>query len=202
MLQGLEAPLVLVHSWNWDPAPLTFMPKKRVQTAPCGILTVGTQMPTYSSLSSRTFHAAYIYSKDSSRQRTPQLPGAPGYCKFCADTITHDLFRFSVGVGWSYADYGTHVQDTPEAARDVNAFVNMFFDVFDEFKGRAFHLAGESYGVSRAGSAGVGTTDTGLGSLIDLVRRDDIYRCLLLKSTTGGGRLFKKVDLRSIYSQS
>jgi carboxypeptidase C (cathepsin A) len=51
-------------------------------------------------------------------------------------------------VGWSYADHGQHVFTTPEAARDVNAFVSMFFDVFVEFKGRAFHLAGESFGVS------------------------------------------------------
>lgn len=56
--------------------------------------------------------------------------------------------EYSAGVGWSYADYGQHVSTTPEAARDVNAFVTMFFDVFDEFKGRALHLAGESFGVS------------------------------------------------------
>lgn len=52
-------------------------------------------------------------------------------------------------MGWSYADYGQRVTTTPEAAKDAEAFVSMFFDVFDEFKGRAFHLAGESFGVGR-----------------------------------------------------
>ena len=52
-----------------------------------------------------------------------------------------------VVVGWSCADNSQHVSTTPEAARDVNAFVSIIFDIFDEFKGRAFHLAGESYGV-------------------------------------------------------
>ncbi|KAF8317341.1 peptidase S10, serine carboxypeptidase [Clavulina sp. PMI_390] len=51
-----------------------------------------------------------------------------------------------VGVGFSYADNGVHVYDTPEAARDVEVFVNLFFEVFEEFKARPFHLAGESHG--------------------------------------------------------
>ena len=40
-------------------------------------------------------------------------------------------------------------QDTSEdAAKDIAAFVAIFFENFSSFKGRAFHMAGESYGVS------------------------------------------------------
>ena len=38
------------------------------------------------------------------------------------------------------------VATTEEAARDVQAFVTMFFEAFKEFEGRPFHMAGESYG--------------------------------------------------------
>ncbi|KAG8887476.1 hypothetical protein FRB98_009557 [Tulasnella sp. 332] len=51
-----------------------------------------------------------------------------------------------VGVGFSYADYGIHVSTTEEAARDVYAFIFLFIEHFSEFKGRALHLSGESYG--------------------------------------------------------
>jgi len=51
-----------------------------------------------------------------------------------------------VGVGFSYADYGETVTTTEEAAVDVAAFVATFFERFDKFKGRGFHLSGESYG--------------------------------------------------------
>lgn len=37
---------------------------------------------------------------------------------------------------------------TEEAAKDVAAFVAIFFEHFTKFRGRAFHMAGESYGVS------------------------------------------------------
>lgn len=41
------------------------------------------------------------------------------------------------------------VQGTSEeAAKDIAAFVAIFFEHFNSFKGRAFHMAGESYGVS------------------------------------------------------
>jgi len=36
---------------------------------------------------------------------------------------------------------------TEEAAKDIAAFVAIFFENFSKFKGRAFHMAGESYGV-------------------------------------------------------
>ncbi|KAH9487335.1 Carboxypeptidase Y-like protein A [Psilocybe cubensis] len=51
-----------------------------------------------------------------------------------------------IGVGFSYADYGEVVSTTEEAAKDIAAFVAIFFENFSKFKGRAFHMAGESYG--------------------------------------------------------
>ncbi|KAH9934973.1 serine carboxypeptidase [Fomitopsis serialis] len=51
-----------------------------------------------------------------------------------------------IGVGFSYAEYGETVSTTPEAAKDIAAFVAIFFEHFSQFKGRAFHMAGESYG--------------------------------------------------------
>ncbi|KAL4246590.1 Carboxypeptidase [Abortiporus biennis] len=51
-----------------------------------------------------------------------------------------------VGVGFSYADYGEYVSTTEEAAQDIASFVAIFFEHFSKFKGRSFHMAGESYG--------------------------------------------------------
>ncbi|KAL6307995.1 serine carboxypeptidase [Sparassis latifolia] len=51
-----------------------------------------------------------------------------------------------IGVGFSYADYGEAVSTTEEAAKDIAAFVAIFFEHFSKFKGNAFHMAGESYG--------------------------------------------------------
>jgi len=51
-----------------------------------------------------------------------------------------------VGVGFSYADYGEFVSTSEEAGKDIAAFVTIFFEHFSKFKGRAFHMAGESYG--------------------------------------------------------
>ncbi|KAF9527913.1 serine carboxypeptidase [Crepidotus variabilis] len=51
-----------------------------------------------------------------------------------------------IGVGFSYADYGETVSTTEEAAKDIAAFVAIFFENFSQFKGRSFHMAGESYG--------------------------------------------------------
>ncbi|KAF8551275.1 alpha/beta-hydrolase [Imleria badia] len=51
-----------------------------------------------------------------------------------------------IGVGFSYADYGEAVSTTEEAAKDIAAFIAIFFENFSQFKGRAFHMAGESYG--------------------------------------------------------
>ncbi|TFK38771.1 serine carboxypeptidase [Crucibulum laeve] len=51
-----------------------------------------------------------------------------------------------IGVGFSYAEYGETVGTTEDAAKDVAAFVSIFFEHFSKFKGRPFHMAGESYG--------------------------------------------------------
>ncbi|KAI0800559.1 serine carboxypeptidase, partial [Fomes fomentarius] len=50
-----------------------------------------------------------------------------------------------VGVGFSYADYGEKVSTTIEAGQDIAAFVAIFFEHFSKFKGRPFHMSGESY---------------------------------------------------------
>lgn len=36
---------------------------------------------------------------------------------------------------------------TEESAKDIAAFVAIFFEHFSKYKGRGFHMAGESYGV-------------------------------------------------------
>ncbi|KAJ7651843.1 serine carboxypeptidase [Mycena rosella] len=51
-----------------------------------------------------------------------------------------------IGVGFSYADYGETVDTTEEAAKDIAAFIFVLFEHFTKFKGRSFHMAGESYG--------------------------------------------------------
>ncbi|KAL1739185.1 Alpha/Beta hydrolase protein, partial [Schizophyllum fasciatum] len=51
-----------------------------------------------------------------------------------------------IGVGFSYAEFGEAVYTTEEAAKDIAAFVAIFFEHFGQFKGRPFHMAGESYG--------------------------------------------------------
>jgi hypothetical protein len=53
----------------------------------------------------------------------------------------------SVGVGFSYADFGETVETTEDAAKNVHAFISIFFETFKQFSGRALHLSGESYGV-------------------------------------------------------
>ena len=55
-----------------------------------------------------------------------------------------------INVGYSYSQFGETVYTTEEAAVDVAKFVFLFFENFPQFKGRAFHMAGESYGVSRS----------------------------------------------------
>ncbi|OCH92466.1 serine carboxypeptidase [Obba rivulosa] len=50
-----------------------------------------------------------------------------------------------VGVGFSYAEYGESVGDSIEAGRDIAVFSAIFFEHFTKFKGRGYHLAGESY---------------------------------------------------------
>uniref|UniRef100_D8PLX6 Carboxypeptidase n=1 Tax=Schizophyllum commune (strain H4-8 / FGSC 9210) TaxID=578458 RepID=D8PLX6_SCHCM len=57
-----------------------------------------------------------------------------------------DQRRLSVGVGFSYADFGETVETTEEAAKNVHAFISIFFETFSQFAGRPLHLSGESYG--------------------------------------------------------
>ncbi|KAG6829682.1 hypothetical protein H0H92_003800 [Tricholoma furcatifolium] len=51
-----------------------------------------------------------------------------------------------VGVGFSYADFGETVETTEGAAKNVHAFITIFFETFKQFSGRPLHLSGESYG--------------------------------------------------------
>ncbi|KAH0586887.1 hypothetical protein H2248_005726 [Termitomyces sp. 'cryptogamus'] len=51
-----------------------------------------------------------------------------------------------VGVGFSYADFGETVETTEDAAKNVHAFITIFFETFEQFSGRPLHLSGESYG--------------------------------------------------------
>ncbi|PWN88566.1 alpha/beta-hydrolase [Acaromyces ingoldii] len=50
-----------------------------------------------------------------------------------------------VGVGFSYTRYGVHTSDTDQGARDVYAFLRLFFAAFDKFQSNEFILSGESY---------------------------------------------------------
>ncbi|KAG6331591.1 hypothetical protein ID866_7500 [Astraeus odoratus] len=50
-----------------------------------------------------------------------------------------------VGVGFSHADHNVTVSTTEEAGKDLAAFVAIFFEHFTDFRGRAFHMSGESY---------------------------------------------------------
>ncbi|KAJ7765302.1 serine carboxypeptidase [Mycena metata] len=51
-----------------------------------------------------------------------------------------------VGVGFSHADWGESVGTTEEGAKDIAAFIFVFFEHFSKFKGRGLHMTGESYG--------------------------------------------------------
>ncbi len=51
-----------------------------------------------------------------------------------------------VGVGYSYSKTEQKVYTTEEAARDVYAFLRVFFSAFDRFRSNDFYMAGESYG--------------------------------------------------------
>ncbi|KAH9924334.1 serine carboxypeptidase [Epithele typhae] len=50
-----------------------------------------------------------------------------------------------VDVGFSYADYGEHVDTSEEGGKDIAAFMAIFFEHFSQFRGRPFHMTGESY---------------------------------------------------------
>ncbi|KAI0644057.1 serine carboxypeptidase [Trametes meyenii] len=80
-----------------------------------------------------------------------------GPCRVTSEKST-ERFRYSwndraniffidqpIHVGFSYADYEEHVDNTLDAGKDIAAFVAIFFEHFTKFKRRSFHLAGESY---------------------------------------------------------
>ncbi|KAJ6571818.1 serine carboxypeptidase [Mycena capillaripes] len=51
-----------------------------------------------------------------------------------------------VDVGFSYADPDASVKNTADAAKDVYAFLQLFFEQFPEYSKLSFHVAGESWG--------------------------------------------------------
>ncbi|KAF8191576.1 serine carboxypeptidase [Mycena galopus ATCC 62051] len=80
-----------------------------------------------------------------------------GPCKIASDTETeYNKYSWNsnsnmlfidqpVGVGFSYAEYGETVATTEDAAKDIAAFLAIFFESMN-LKGRPLHIAGESYG--------------------------------------------------------
>jgi carboxypeptidase C (cathepsin A) len=54
--------------------------------------------------------------------------------------------HLSIGVGFSYSQHGETIETTETAAKNIHAFVSIFFQTFN-LAGRPFHLSGESYGV-------------------------------------------------------
>jgi cathepsin A (carboxypeptidase C) len=51
-----------------------------------------------------------------------------------------------VNVGYSYADDGTTVNNSPVAGQDVYAFLELFLNRFSKYSHLPFHIAAESYG--------------------------------------------------------
>ncbi|THH27237.1 hypothetical protein EUX98_g6950 [Antrodiella citrinella] len=51
-----------------------------------------------------------------------------------------------VNVGYSYSSDGSGVNNTPVAAEDVYAFLQLFFSRYDKYASLPFHVAAESYG--------------------------------------------------------
>ena len=73
---------------------------------------------------------------------------------------------------------GSPQSTSEEAAKDIAAFVAIFFEHFSQFKGREFHMAGESYGVGLLTYVGRISRLTG-----PWARRVDTSPLLLLRST-------------------
>lgn len=51
-----------------------------------------------------------------------------------------------VNVGYSYADDGTSVNNSPVAGKDVHAFLELFLNRYPKYADAPFHIAAESYG--------------------------------------------------------
>ncbi|KAI0939055.1 hypothetical protein AcW1_004194 [Taiwanofungus camphoratus] len=45
-----------------------------------------------------------------------------------------------IGVGFSYADYDETIENMEDAAKDVHAFISIFFATFSQFAGRLLHF--------------------------------------------------------------
>ena len=87
-----------------------------------------------------------------------------------------------VNVGYSYATPGAEVDNSPVAAEDVYAFLQLFLRRYPQYADRPFHVAAESYGGTyaphvaseiyrqnkalAAGEAGAETTHINLASVI------------------------------------
>ncbi|EMD33573.1 hypothetical protein CERSUDRAFT_117687 [Gelatoporia subvermispora B] len=81
-----------------------------------------------------------------------------GPCRvITSDNVTSNPFSWNananiffvdqpIGVGFSYAEHGEAVDNSIDAGRDIAIFSAIFFEHFTKFQGRAFHMAGESYG--------------------------------------------------------
>ncbi|KAF7366490.1 Carboxypeptidase [Mycena sanguinolenta] len=74
-----------------------------------------------------------------------------GCCQFLSSLCIYQsrahIWSRRVGVGFSYAYFGETIETTEDAAKNVYAFISLFFQSFGQFKGRGLHLSGESYGV-------------------------------------------------------
>ncbi|KAI6006471.1 serine carboxypeptidase [Pisolithus marmoratus] len=81
-----------------------------------------------------------------------------------------------IGVGFSYADYDESGSTTEEAAKDIAAFVAIFFQNFPDFQNRGFHMAGESYGGRYLPLVEVGITPINLTSIMMGNGLTDWYR--------------------------
>lgn len=85
-----------------------------------------------------------------------------------------------MGVGFSYAEKGDKgVWTTEAAARDIHAFLQIFFRNFPDYKG-GFHIAGESY----------------CGRYIPLFASYIVSQNALVDAGQGGN--MDKIDLRSV----
>ena len=101
-------------------------------------------------------------------------------------TLQTKSFSDSVGVGFSYADHGETVETTEDAAKNVHAFISIFFETFKGFTGRPFHLSGESYGVCLFFSLSLNIKKS------NPIYRDDIYQCLQARYMTRTKSLYER----------
>lgn len=52
----------------------------------------------------------------------------------------NESFLSRIGVGFSYADYDETIENMEDAAKDVHAFISIFFATFSQFAGRLLHF--------------------------------------------------------------